>query len=66
MAVNQLQGMKGVTILRGRTVRFSAADGQRVYMQLDGEYAGRLPGQVEIAEDALTLLTPVAYAGRRG
>lgn len=66
VAVNQLTGMDGVTILRARKARFSATADERVYMQIDGEYAGRLPGLVEIAPDALTLLMPSAYAGRRG
>ena len=65
VAVNQLAGMDGVTILRARKARFSAAVDERVYMQIDGEYAGRLPGQVEIAADALTLLMPAEYGGRK-
>lgn len=32
-----------------------------VYIQVDGEYAGRLPGKVEIVPDALTLLVPPDY-----
>ena len=66
VAVNQLEGMSGVTILRASRARFCASADERVYMQIDGEYAGRLPGQVEIAPDALTLLTPPGYAGRNG
>lgn len=65
VAVNQLDGMSGVTILRARRVRFHTADDERVHMQIDGEYAGRLPGQVEITPDALTLLTPTGYGGRK-
>jgi diacylglycerol kinase (ATP) len=65
VAVNRLEGMSGVTILRARHVRFQAGSDDRVYMQIDGEYAGRLPGHVEIAPDALTLLTPAAYGKRR-
>jgi diacylglycerol kinase family enzyme len=34
-------------------------------VQVDGEYAGRLPATVELDEDALTLLVPPEYA-RRG
>jgi diacylglycerol kinase (ATP) len=58
VAVNRLEGMSGVTILRAREVRLGPASSERVYMQIDGEYAGRLPGKVEIVPDALTLLTP--------
>ena len=53
---NQLRGMSGVTVLRTSRVRFSGSPGKRVYMQVDGEYAGHLPGEVEIVPDALTLL----------
>ncbi len=64
VAANRLEGMRGVTILRAREARFGAASDERVYMQVDGEYAGRLPGKVEIVPDALTLLAPAAYRGR--
>jgi diacylglycerol kinase family enzyme len=64
VAVNQLDGMSGVTILRAHRARFNASADERVYMQIDGEYAGQLPGQVEIAPDALTLLIPPEYGGR--
>jgi diacylglycerol kinase (ATP) len=65
VAVNQLAGLTGVTLVRARQARFRGGVDELVYMQIDGEYAGRLPGQVQIAPDALTLLVPVEYAGRR-
>jgi len=34
-------------------------------MQIDGEYPGRLPRQVGIAADALTMLIPERYAARQ-
>jgi diacylglycerol kinase (ATP) len=58
VAVNQLDGMRGVTILRARKACFRAEAGDRVYVQIDGEYAGHLPGEVELAPDTLTLLMP--------
>jgi diacylglycerol kinase family enzyme len=58
VAVNRLDGMSGVTILRARKACFRADTNERVHVQIDGEYAGQLPGQVEIAPDALTLLIP--------
>jgi diacylglycerol kinase (ATP) len=58
VAVNQLQAMKGVTILRGRKACFRADHCERVYVQIDGEYAGVLPAQVELTPCALTLLMP--------
>jgi diacylglycerol kinase family enzyme len=58
--------MKGVTVLRARKVCLSPVADARVYMQIDGEYAGRLPGSVEIVEDALTVLIPPKYKERVG
>jgi diacylglycerol kinase (ATP) len=58
VAVNQLDGMSGVTILRGSKARFSAQVTDRVYVQIDGEYAGQLPGEVDVTPNALTLLMP--------
>lgn len=66
VAVNRLEGMSGITILRARRVRLNGAADDRVYVQIDGEYAGKLPGQIEIAPDALTLLTPAEYGLRNG
>ncbi len=59
--LNRLNGMRGVTVLRATRVCFSPAADARVYIQIDGEFAGRLPGSVEIVPDALTLLLPPAY-----
>ena len=65
VAVNRLEGMSGITILRARRVRLNGASDERIYVQIDGEYAGRLPGHIEIAPDALTLLTPAAYGSKK-
>jgi diacylglycerol kinase (ATP) len=65
MALQRLEGMKGVSILRaGRVVLSAPADG-RVYVQIDGEYAGRLPAEIRIVPDALTLLVPPGYGAPR-
>jgi len=63
-----LHRLRGVTIARTRCVGFySATADSRVYVQVDGEYAGRLPAQVEIVDNALTLLMPPdCYSGRAG
>lgn len=55
---------KGMSFVRGRKVCFSTPSEQRVYVQVDGEYAGRLPASVEIVSDALTLLAPLEYLNR--
>jgi diacylglycerol kinase (ATP) len=64
VVMNRLQGMNGVRILRARKLDVSAVRDTRVYMQVDGEYAGHLPGSVEIVRDAITLLLPPLYKRR--
>jgi diacylglycerol kinase (ATP) len=58
VAVNRLDGMSGVTILRASKACLRAEAGVQVHVQIDGEYAGQLPAQLEIVKDALTLLIP--------
>ena len=53
--------MKGVSILRSGRIDFSAPPESRVYAQVDGEYAGRLPFSLEIVPGALILLMPPRY-----
>jgi diacylglycerol kinase (ATP) len=60
VAANRLDGMSGVTILRASKACFRAEAGERVHVQIDGEYVGQLPGEVEIVPDALTLLIPAS------
>jgi YegS/Rv2252/BmrU family lipid kinase len=60
----QLGRMKGVTLMRTQRVGFTAAASPEVYVQVDGEYAGRLPASVEIVPDALTLLVPANFSQR--
>jgi diacylglycerol kinase family enzyme len=62
MMLNRLSGMGGVTIERAECVKLSCSEDQRVYVQIDGEYAGRLPAEISIVHDAVTLLVPPAYS----
>jgi diacylglycerol kinase (ATP) len=64
VVLNRLRGMKGVSILRAHQIEVSPVRDTRVYMQVDGEYAGHLPGSIEIVKDAITLLLPPLYKGR--
>ncbi len=64
MITGRLAGMRGVSFLTARSVRVSDPAGQRVYIQVDGEYAGRLPASIAVAPEALTLLVPPAYLRR--
>jgi diacylglycerol kinase (ATP) len=56
----------GVTIERSGKVELPAAAGQRVYIQVDGEFAGHLPATIEIVPNALTLLMPADFRQRLG
>ena len=53
----RLEGMRGVHVAHTRRAVF-AAPAAAVHVQVDGEYAGRLPATVEIAPAALTIPVP--------
>ena len=54
--------MKGVTVLPHRLPEAgSRPEDRRVYVQIDGEFAGHLPAEIRIVPDALTLLLPREY-----
>jgi diacylglycerol kinase family enzyme len=58
--------VRGVTVVRTRAAEFDGASAESpVYVQVDGEYAGKLPARVELVEDALTLLIPPDYGKHR-
>lgn len=57
---NLLDDMKGVTIKKAREIEFTCPRDSNVYVQVDGELAGKLPATIEIVPDALTLLMPAA------
>ncbi len=64
VATRQVHRMKGCTILRGRSVTCVPVDSESVYVQVDGELAGKLPAFIELIPDALTLLAPPHYVRR--
>jgi diacylglycerol kinase family enzyme len=59
MAMNRLQRMNGVEILRVKHAKIFGQE--KAYVQVDGEYAGQLPAEVTLVPDALTLLLPEEY-----
>jgi diacylglycerol kinase family enzyme len=61
-----LDRVKGVTILKATRLEFECASDPRIYVQVDGEYAGNLPAQIEIVPQALTLLVPERFARLHG
>jgi diacylglycerol kinase (ATP) len=56
--------VQGVTFLPAERISFAAPGESRVYVQVDGEYAGRLPAAIEIVREAVTLLVPPGYPNR--
>jgi diacylglycerol kinase (ATP) len=64
VVTRRLEGMRGVTILRTREVSLCCPGDSRIHIQLDGEYAGRLPAGIEMVPDSLTLLVPPAFRAR--
>jgi diacylglycerol kinase (ATP) len=61
-----LDRFPGVTIERSSQIDVEGCRDERVYVQVDGEFAGRLPARVEIVESALTLLMPADARQRLG
>jgi diacylglycerol kinase (ATP) len=64
VVTRRTSNVKGMSFLRACNVSLSAPADVRVYVELDGELAGRLPASLEIVPDALTLLIPPSYAKR--
>jgi YegS/Rv2252/BmrU family lipid kinase len=64
VGIRRLSGVEGVSLIRAGSVCMPGAADRRVYIQVDGEYAGHIPARVEIVPDALTLLIPEAYIGK--
>ena len=56
--VNQHRGMSGVHVHHVDHLELRAVNGVPIYLQLDGEECGQLPAKLEIAREALTILTP--------
>ena len=56
--------MKGICVERARRMEFSAPGDARIYIQVDGEFAGHLPASIEIVPDALSLLVPADFRNR--
>lgn len=62
MVSNRLPGMRGVSVLQADRIVLKAPGDAAVYVQVDGEFAGRLPAEITIVPDALTLMVPPEYA----
>jgi diacylglycerol kinase family enzyme len=65
LVLGRHQRMRGVSVTRPVRAAFSCPEDRRIYVQIDGEFAGHLPATIEIVPDALTLLVPPEYAAAR-
>jgi diacylglycerol kinase (ATP) len=54
----RLAKMDGIKILHTETVEIASSNKSGVYVQVDGEFAGRLPAKLSMVPNALTLLVP--------
>jgi len=61
MVLNNLAAMKGATVLRSDRITVCCPSDPRIYVQIDGEFAGKLPAEIRIVRDAITLLIPPEY-----
>lgn len=61
----RLKNMDGVEIIQTQSIEIDGASDSGIYIQVDGEYAGRLPARLSIVPDALTLLIPEALLRKR-
>ena len=64
MATGSLDGVTGVSFHRTDRVEFMDRDRKPIYVEVDGELAGRLPATVEMASERVRLLLPPEYAER--
>src|SRR5260370_19096520 len=66
MALNRLDGMSGVTVLRADRVKISAVDDRRALLQIEGGFGGALAGGIPIVAGARTFLGRGGLGGVRG
>ena len=61
LLLNRLGRMRGLTVTPATCVKALAPEDHRVYVQIDGEFVGRLPAEIRIVPDALTVLLDREY-----
>ena len=62
LAAKKLDQLPDVTFHRTSRAELFPVDSDRVYVEVDGELAGRLPATVEMASHRVKLLLPTRYA----
>lgn len=61
----RLADMSGVRVLRADSIQLQSPTDAGIYVQVDGEFVGRLPATLSIVPRALTLLVPPSFRARR-
>jgi diacylglycerol kinase (ATP) len=61
IAIGQTARPPGVRVFRATDVKMAPVNGDKIHLQVDGEYAGHLPAAITVVPDALTLLVPPSY-----
>lgn len=64
LATRQLNSFSDVTFTRSQRVEFTPIGTVPVYLEVDGELAGRIPATVNIAPKTLKLLLPQNFSAR--
>jgi diacylglycerol kinase family enzyme len=57
----RLAQMKGISVMRTDTLHLESPSDAGIYVQVDGEFAGRLPATLSIVPRAITLLVPPSF-----
>jgi diacylglycerol kinase family enzyme len=65
IATQTLGQFEDVTFHQTDRVELLSPTDEKVYIEADGEFVGRLPATVETLPEALTLLLPPEYVERR-
>jgi diacylglycerol kinase (ATP) len=61
VAAKQAARLPGVRVYRASEITMKPLNGDAIHLQVDGEYAGRLPAHASVVRDALSLLVPPSY-----
>jgi diacylglycerol kinase (ATP) len=62
--LNRLDGMKGVTVTRARSIEVTPAAADAIDLQVDGEHAGYAPARIELSGLRLRLMLPRGFVER--